>query len=336
MMKRITPYLILIASVASSCTNSTLYQSHAGLTQGTTFNIVYQEKPFLRPERINRAIDLKLKEIDNSLSVYNDSSLISAINRNETTAVDTMFAEVFRLSEKISLLTDGLFDITVGPLVRTWGFGPDALDRFDPDISDSLMAFVGYRKVRLSNGNLVKDDPRIWIDVNAIAQGYSVDVIAKLLDDFGIENYLVEIGGEVRARGVRVDRLWRVGVDMPEDNNNSPGEKLVAVVELDNEALATSGNYRKFHIDEGIKYSHTIDPRLGTPARNRLLSATIIAGDAATADAFATACMVAGPDGAREMIEKYDFLEGYLIYSGDQGEYLTWISEGLKSKVKEE
>jgi len=320
----------------SACNRSALFRNHSGLTQGTTFSITYQEKLFVSYEKINQAIDEKLLEIDRSLSVYNPSSLISSINRNETVNADKLFEEAFIVSEKVSEMTDGLFDITIGPLVKAWGFGPDAMRSFDPSKRDSLISFVGYRRVRLINGMVEKDDLRIWIDMNAVAQGYSVDVISRLLEDFGISNYLVEIGGEIRASGQRGDRLWRVGVDRPVDGNFYPGANLAAVIELSNEALATSGNYRKFHVEDGIRYSHTIDPKSGFPARNRLLSATILAPDAATADAFATACMVAGPDGAKDMILKYEFLEGYLIYSGDSGEYLTWISEGLNRKIREE
>lgn len=328
--------LLAILIVLSGCNRNALFRNHSGFTQGTTFSITYQEKLFVNYEKINKAIDEKLIEVDMSLSLYNTSSLLSAINRNETVIVDKLFEDVFLVSEKVSEMTGGLFDITVGPLVRAWGFGPDALRSFDPSKTDSLMAFVGFRKVRLNNGVLEKDDPRIWIDMNAVAQGYSVDVIARLLEGFGIKNYLVEIGGEIMASGKKGERLWRVGVDRPEDANYQPGENLAAVLELSDEALATSGNYRKFHVDEGVKYSHTIDPKSGAPARNRLLSATIIAPDAATADAFATACMVAGPERSKEMILRYEFLEGYLIYSGDSGEYLTWISEGLKERIREE
>ncbi|MFO7576058.1 MAG: FAD:protein FMN transferase [Bacteroidales bacterium] len=328
--------LLILLVLLSGCNRSALFRNHSGLTQGTTFSITYQEKLFVNYGKINQAIDEKLMEIDRSLSVYNPSSLISSINRNETVNIDKLFEEAFIVSEKVSEMTDGLFDITVGPLVKAWGFGPDALRSFDSSKTDSLMSFVGFRKVRLINSKIEKDDQRIWIDMNAVAQGYSVDVISRLLEDFGISNYLVEIGGEIRACGQRGDRLWRVGVDRPEDGNFYPGATLSAVIELTDEALATSGNYRKFYVEDGVKYSHTIDPKSGAPARNRLLSATIVAPDAATADAFATACMVAGPEGAKDMILQYGFLEGYLIYSGDSGEYLTWISEGLISKLREE
>lgn len=323
--------------ILSSCNRQELYHNMYGLTQGTTYSIVYQSKLSTPTDKIDREIEIMLLEIDSSLSNYNKSSLISAINMNQDVITDDMFREVFQLSGKIYGMTDGLFDITVGPLVKAWGFGPDAVRNFDTTRVDSLLEFVGFDKIRLVNDRVIKDDDRIWIDVNAIAQGYSVDLICRLLDEKNIPTYLVEIGGEVRAKGRRGDRPWRVGLDRPVDNNNSPGEDLFAVVELENLSLATSGNYRKFYIDDaGIKYSHTINPITGAPVRNTLLSATITAPDCATADAFATACMVAGLNGAKEMITRFEFLEGYLIYSDETGEYRFWVSEKMKSLIKEE
>ncbi|MDX9928329.1 MAG: FAD:protein FMN transferase [Bacteroidales bacterium] len=335
-MNRLLLMLHLMIILASSCGREALYQNYFGETQGTTFNILYQEKPFLNINATNKAIDSRLSEIDRTFSLYNSGSLLSAINRNEEISVDSLFTELFTLSMNISELTGGLYDPTVGPLVRAWGFGPDAIRNFDPTLVDSLMNLVGFRKVRIEDGCLMKDNPGICLDMNAIAQGFTVDLICRLLDELGIRSYLVEIGGEVRAKGMRGDRLWRVGVDRPVDGNIYPGRDLAAIIELDNEALATSGNYRRFYVEDGVKYSHTINPLTGMPARNRILSATVISDNAATADAFATACMVAGPAGAMEMINRYDFLEGYLIYSGDAGEFLTWTSAGLTGRLKEE
>lgn len=340
-MKHFSRYAILvmvaILPAVSSCNRNPAFHNTYGITQGTTYSIVYEIRPSTKTDKINQAIELRLLDIDSSLSVYNQASLISSINRGEERIVDSLFADVFRISEKVSQMTGGLFDITVGPLVRAWGFGPDAFTRFDSTKVDSLLSFVGYEKVKLVGGRVLKSDPRIRLDVNAVAQGYSVDVICRLLDSYNIKNYLVEIGGEVRAKGAKGDRLWRVGLDKPFENNNSPGEDLFAVVELENSALATSGNYRKFYVDErGSKFTHTINPKTGSPARHNLLSATIIAPDCATADAFATACMVAGFEAAVELIGRYDQIEGYLIYSGENGEYLTWVSDGIRERIKQE
>jgi thiamine biosynthesis lipoprotein len=223
----------------------------------------------------------------------------------------------------------------VGPLVKAWGFGPDALKRFDETKLDSLLALVGMDKVRLEGDRIVKADPDMFIDVNAIAQGYTVDLITEMLSAEGIKECLVEVGGEVRTSGDKDGKGWHVGIDRPTDGNYVPGADLQAAIRLDNSALATSGNYRKFFIENGVKYSHTIDPRTGYPARHTLLSATVVAPECAVADAWATACMVAGKDTAITFIEKYDFLEGYLIFSDEKGEMKSWISEGLRKRIEE-
>ncbi|HPE23904.1 MAG TPA: FAD:protein FMN transferase, partial [Bacteroidales bacterium] len=272
-------------------------------------------------------------EIDNSLSIYNDSSVISAINANRSNLTDTLFREVFRASLQISSESGGLFDITIGPLVKAWGFGPDAIKRFDESMLDSLLALVGMDKVGLEGDRIVKADPDMFLDVNAIAQGYTVDLVADLIVRSGITQCLVEVGGEVRTVGDKHGMGWKVGIDTPADGNYVPGADIQARIRLDNLALATSGNYRKFFVEDGIKYSHTIDPRTGYPVRHTLLSATIIAPTGAVADAWATACMVGGKDEAIAFIEKYDFLEGYLIYSDENGVMKSWISEGLRELI---
>ena len=190
-------------------------------------------------------------------------------------------------------------------------------------------------KVSLKNGRLIKSDPGINLDFNAIAQGYSVDVICRFFDNLGIRNYLVEIGGEVRAKGSKAGALWRIGIDKPEDNNMSPGQTLQAIIRISNKALATSGNYRKFYIENGIKYSHEIDPKTGYPARNTLLSASIIASDCATADGIATACMVMGKEKTIEFLGIHPEFDGYLVFSDDNGNFKTWISQNLADFISE-
>ena len=270
-----------------------------------------------------------------SLSVYKDSSIISKINRNEDAVPDSFFTEVFRKSVLISEMTDGAFDITVGPLVRAWGFGPDAHKSFTEAKRDSLLKLVGMSKVSLINGRLVKTDPHVCLDVNAIAQGFSVDVICRLFDNLGIKNYLVEIGGEVRAKGKKGGNLWRIGIDKPVDNNMTPGETLQAIIKISDKALATSGNYRKFYIEDGIKYSHEIDPKTGYPAKNTLLSVTIIADECAMADGIATACMVMGKEKTIQFLGIHPEFEAYLVYSDDSGNFKTWTSEKLKKDLSE-
>jgi thiamine biosynthesis lipoprotein len=270
-----------------------------------------------------------------SLSTYQDSSVISKINRNEEVVPDSFFIEVFTKSVLISEMTAGAFDITVGPLVRAWGFGPDAQKSFTEEKCDSLMKHVGMGKVSLINGRLIKSDPGIYLDVNAIAQGYSVDVICRYFDNLGILNYLVEVGGEVRAKGKKAGALWRIGIDKPEDYNMSPGKTLQAIIKISDKAISTSGNYRAFYVEDGIKYSHTIDPRTGYPAKNKLLSATIIADDCTMADGIATACMVMGKDDAIEFINKNPQLGVYLVFSDDNGNFRTWVSKDLADNISE-
>ncbi|MCB9029180.1 MAG: FAD:protein FMN transferase [Bacteroidales bacterium] len=322
-----------IALTLFSCTPQPEYAELNGLTQGTTYHIVVEKVPGLDIMALRQEIELLFTEIDNSLSIYNDSSVISAINENRSNLTDTLFREVFRASLQISSESGGLFDITIGPLVKAWGFGPDAIKRFDESMLDSLLALVGMDKVGLEGDRIVKADPDMFLDVNAIAQGYTVDLVADLIVRSGITQCLVEVGGEVRTVGDKHGMGWKVGIDTPADGNYVPGADIQARIRLDNLALATSGNYRKFFVEDGIKYSHTIDPRTGYPVRHTLLSATIIAPTGAVADAWATACMVGGKDEAIAFIEKYDFLEGYLIYSDENGVMKSWISEGLRELI---
>jgi thiamine biosynthesis lipoprotein len=334
-MKHLFFIYIFIVVLVSSCGPAPEYAEINGFTQGTTYHIVVEKSPGLDLIALRQEIEEAFTAIDNSLSIYNDSSVISFINSNRSDFTDTLFREVFRLSSLVSQQSGGLFDITVGPLVEAWGFGPDAMKRFDESKLDSLLALVGMDKLRLEGERIIKASPGMFIDVNAIAQGYTVDIVAGILEREGIDQCLVEVGGEVRTVGDKNGKGWRVGIDTPADGNYIPGAELQATVRLDKSALATSGNYRKFYIENGIKYSHTIDPRTGYPVRHTLLSATVIARETAVADAWATACMVAGKDGAISFIEGNDFLEGYLIYSDENGEMKSWVSDGLKRLIDE-
>lgn len=328
-------YLTAAALVITlfSCSRQPEYVEINGLTQGTTYHIVVEKTRGLDIMALRQDIEQLLKEIDNSLSIYNESSVITAINSNRSDVTDTLFREVFRSSAIVSELSGGLFDITIGPLVKSWGFGPDAIRRFDASMLDSLLALVGMDKVRLDGDRIIKADPDMFIDVNAIAQGYTVDLVAELLTRKGLKQCLVEVGGEVRTMGDKNGVGWKVGIDTPADGNYIPGADIQAKIRLDNSALATSGNYRKFFVEDGIKYSHTIDPRTGYPVRHTLLSATIIAPTGAVADAWATVCMVAGLGEAIAFIQRYEFLEGYLVYSDDKGEMRSWMSDGVSKLI---
>jgi FAD:protein FMN transferase len=336
MNNRLLFVFALVVLMGTSCRGKKpLIENFSGFAQGTTYSIVYDNNKNIRPEEMKSRVDKLLHDFDLSLSLYNDSSIISRINRNEDVLPDSFFTEVFTKSTLISKMTDGAFDITVGPLVKAWGFGPDAHKNFTESKRDSLLKLVGMDKVSLVNGRIIKEDPRINLDVNAIAQGYSVDVVCNFFDKLGFRNYLIEIGGEVRAKGTKGGAKWRIGIDKPVDDNFSPGANLEAIISISDKALATSGNYRKFYIENGIKYSHTIDPKTGYPAKNRLLSATVLADDCAMADGIATACMVMGKEGAMEFINKHKEFSAYFVFSDDAGNFVTWISPGLEDSVSE-
>ncbi|MBK7626389.1 MAG: FAD:protein FMN transferase [Bacteroidales bacterium] len=336
MINRVLYLFLILLFVLSSCSDKPAsIESFAGFAQGTTYSVVYENIKKISPEVLRTEVEKILADFDMSLSLYKDSSVVSRLNRNEDIVPDEYFKNVFQKSVQISGITDGAFDITVGPLVRAWGFGPDSHKNFSEPKRDSLMKLVGMDKISITNGRLVKKDPDIKLDFNAIAQGYSVDVLCDYFDKRGLKDYLIEIGGEVRAKGTKAGAHWRIGIDKPVDDNNSPGETLQAIIRISDKALATSGNYRKFYVEDGIKYSHTIDPRTGYPAKNRLLSATIIADDCATADGIATACMVMGKEKAIEFIDNHPEFSAYFIYSDDSGNFSTWYSKSLKEFISE-
>jgi FAD:protein FMN transferase len=335
-MRSTLSFLIVVILFSIASCKKAEFSSFNGFAQGTTYNIVYESSNTAGPDSLHKIVDKILLDFDMSLSWYKDSSILSRVNRNEDVRVDTFFAAVFRKSAAISEMTNGAFDITVAPLVKAWGFGPDDHKNFSEQKLDSLMKLIGMEKVSLVNDHVIRSVPGITLDFNAIAQGYSVDVVSRYFDGLGIKNYLIEIGGEVRARGTKNGKLWRIGIDKPEDNNIIPGQTLQAIIRITDKSLATSGNYRKFYVEDGIKYSHTIDPKTGYPARNRLLSATILADECATADGIATACMVMGHEKAIEFIKNNPQYSAYFVISGDDGNYQTWMCDNLKKYLTEE
>lgn len=331
-MKFLFPILVSVLFISCNSNKKSLIKIE-GNAQGTTYHISY-----LSDDAINykKDIDSLLKDIDSSMSSWLPVSLISRINNNEKSViVDQYFIDVFNKSIKVSEKTDGYFDVTVGPLVNSWGFGPTKKSILNTSKIDSLLQFVGYKMLKLEGKKIVKTKPGIKMDFNAIAQGYTVDVLANYLQSKGIDNYLVELGGELRAKGKKGNEDWKVGIDKPEEKATSE-RKLEAVVNLNNKALATSGNYRKFYEENGQKYSHIINPKTGYPAKQNLLSTTVIADDCMTADAYATAFMVMGLNTSQQFLEsnKSLNLEVYFIYD-DNGLLKTYASEGIKKWIKE-
>ena len=330
-------FTAIIGLIIISCNQKpkSNYITFGGFTQGTTYNITYES---LDSIDYQDEIDYLLAEFDTSLSTYNRFSTISKINFNEKNITDFYLRTVFKKSEELYKNTNGAFDITVAPLVNAWGFGFKNKEKITNAVIDSLLGFVGFQNICIKDSVIIKQDSRVMIDVNAIAQGYSVDIVADFLEKQGIINYLVEIGGEIKAKGInKKGKEWKIGIDKPFDNNNIPGENLQAIVKLSNKSLATSGNYRKFYERNGVKFSHTIDPKTGYPVTHSLLSATVIANDCMTADAYATAFMVMGVEEAYELAEKLPFIEAYFIYSNDDGtfqEKATPKMQELISKVE--
>ncbi|MDY6267181.1 MAG: FAD:protein FMN transferase [Prevotella sp.] len=305
------------------------YQHDEGMVFGTVYNITYQYDSDIKQD-----IEAELQKVDNSLSPFNKTSIISKVNRNENPKVDAMFAEVFNLAAKVSSETGGAFDITVAPLVNMWGFGTKQFHRPDKESVDSLMRFVGFHKVSLRDGHVVKSDPRIQLDCSAIAKGYGCDVVARYLRSKGIKNFMIEIGGEVVTSGQNEKQLpWKIGVTKPTDDSLQDNQELQTILNVTDKAMATSGNYRNFYIDGGRKLAHTIDPHTGYPVQHSLLSSTVIASDCATADAYATSFMVLGVEKAKEVLSRHPELMAYFIYSDKNGKMNVWFSPALKDKI---
>ena len=304
------------------------YQKCAGTIFGTTYHITYQYDEDLQPE-----LEARMKEVDNALSMFNKESIISKVNNNQPVELNEMFVEVFQQAQKISEDTNGAFDITVAPLVNAWGFGFKNEQMPDKHAVDSLMAIVGYQKVSYDGKHIIKRDPRITLDCSAIAKGYGVDVVAQLLEEKGIDNYMVEIGGEVVTHGISEKRVpWKIGVTKPTDDPLQEGNELQTVLNLTDKAMATSGNYRNFYYKGKRKYAHTIDPKTGYPVQHSILSATVLTNRCMRADAYATAFMVMGFEGAKKVLERNPDLMAYLIYD-DHGKMAVWYSPSLKDKI---
>nr|WP_302830439.1 FAD:protein FMN transferase [uncultured Bacteroides sp.] len=303
------------------------YQTTSGLIFGTVYNITYQYDGNLKDE-----IEAELKRFDGSLSPFNDTATITRINRNEDIVADTFFTNVFHRSMEISRETNGAFDITVAPLANAWGFGFKKGAFPDSVMIDSLLGITGYAKVALTEeGKVKKQDPRIMLSCSAVAKGYAVDVIAQFLQKKGIHNFMVDIGGEVVVRGENPKKsLWRIGINKPVDDSLAVNQELQTVLEVTNVGIATSGNYRNYYYKDGKKYAHTIDPRTGYPIQHNILSATVIAKDCMSADAYATAFMVMGLKEAERFADAHPDIDACFIYTNDKGEFQTFFTKGME------
>lgn len=335
MMHTRTTYLLLLTILLFSCNGSEnkkayIYHQEQGEIFHTGFHIKYAYSRSLREE-----IMAELERFDQSLNPFREDAIITKVNRNEPVKLDTFFRNVFDRSQEISRKTDGKFDITISPLVNAWGFGFANMDSINPAIIDSLKQFVGYEKITIdTEGNIVKSDPRITLNTSAIAKGYACDVVGDLLERHGIENYMVEIGGEITARGVNdKGECWRIGVEKPIDDNFGMQHELQTILSLCDKALATSGNYRNYYIKDGKKYAHTIDPQSGYPSQTDILGATVIADDCMTADAFATAFMTMGIEKSKAVAATVPGLDYLFIYEMADGSFGTVQSEGFEQFI---
>lgn len=317
--------LLIIASVVIIRQNSAMpYQINQGMVFGTFYKITYQYDKNLQKE-----IEAQLKSVNDALSMFDKKSIITAVNNNEPVKLNDMFVNVFKLAQSISEDTDGAFDITVAPLVNAWGFGYKSGALPSQQDIDSIRAFVGYQKVKLSGMRIQKEDARLTLDCSAIAKGYGTDVVARYFLREGIKNFMVEIGGEIVTHGVNPKRQqWSIGIEKPVEDSLAMKSELQTVLKVDDIAMATSGNYRNFYYKDGKKYAHTIDPKTGFPVQHNILSATVLAKQCAVADAYATAFMVMGLEKSKEVLARHKDLKAYLIYD-DNGKYGIWKSPGL-------
>ena len=331
---KIIVYIFIISIFISTFSNAQDKISLYGLTQGTTYTVGYYD---IKNRYLKSEIDTILFHFNATFSSYNSTSTVSTINNNFDVKTDSLFNICFNKSMQISKETDGAFDITVAPLVNAWGFGKEQKTQVNQNTIDSLLQFVGFRNIFLYNNTIIKKDNRIKLDFNAIAQGYTVDIVSDFFLKMSIDNYVIEIGGEVLAHGSKPNGdKWIVGIEKPIENKTSEVNELKLLLSVKNKAVSTSGNYRKFYIENGVKYSHTINPKTGYPAKNNILSATLVANDCASADAYATACMVMGLEKSIEFLKKHSELEAYLIYSLPNGEISTYSTIGFQKLILEE
>jgi thiamine biosynthesis lipoprotein len=297
-----------------------------GEAQGSYYAVTYYDT---LGRNFQHDIDSIFHAVDVSVNLWVDTSVISRVNRNEDVVLDSIFVDNFRIAQEAAALSGGYFDPTISPIVAAWGFSYKHGDSITPQLIDSLKQLVDYRKVRIENGKVVKDNPAMTLDFNAIAQGYTSDLIASFLDSRGIKNYLVNTGGEIMSRGCKPDgQPWIVGIEKPADNWDS--EQVVQTrVALRDKGLVTSGSTRKYVERNGKRYSHCIDPNTGYPVEHQVLSVTVLAENSVWADALASICMVMGMEKSLPLIEGMDGVEAYYIYVNEKGDLETFATEGF-------
>jgi thiamine biosynthesis lipoprotein len=318
---------LFLAACASQQKDEVLVRN-VGFAQGTTYSLLYMSED---EGDYQEGIDSILLVIDSSLSTYKEYSLISRLNQGDTTQLlDHHFVKVFEAFQRVADSTAGYFDCTVASLANAWGFGFSEREKLDSMRVAELVAKVGYQNVQLKGDSLLSNPTALMLDFNALAQGYTVDVLAAYLDSLGMSHYMVDVGGELKAKGLNADgEYWRIGIDKPQEEIDEE-QRFQTIVSLPNKALATSGNYRKFYVENGQKYAHTIDPFTGYPVRHKLLSATVVAEDCMIADAYATAFMVMGVQKSQQYLAAHPELDAYLIFTNRKGEWESWSTAGFQ------
>ncbi len=328
-MKKILSALFLVALIVGTVfiLSGSKYYTNEGQIFGTTYHITYAGT-----NDLDKEIRAELQRVDDALSMFNKQSVLSKFNRNEKYDVsNARFNDVVRLSLQLSRETDGAFDITVAPLVNEWGFGFKHRERINASKIDSLRAFVGYDKLFYEGDRLNKRDSRVTIDCGAVAKGYGVDCVARLLSSKGCTNYMVEIGGEVVVKGKNAKgKKWTIGINKPVDDSTKTVSEVQSILHVSDCGIATSGNYRNFYYVDGRKVSHTIDPKTGQPVQHSLLSATVLTPSCAKSDALATSFMVMGLDRAKSFLAKHKDVQAYFIFADGQGKYNVWMTEGMQ------
>ena len=326
-------FLVILALLAlASCDNQPKKIILQGLAQGSYYAITYYDE---QGRNFQREVDSIFRAVDRSVNLWVDSSVICKVNRNEEVELDSIFVDNFRIAQEAAALSDGYFDPTISPIVAAWGFSAKTGDSITPQLIDSLKQLVDYRKVRIENGKVVKENPAMQLDFNAIAQGYTSDMIASFLESRGISNYLVDTGGEIMAKGNKPDgKPWIVGIEKPAESWDS--EQVVQTrIALCDKGLVTSGSTRKYVERNGKRYSHCIDPTTGYPVEHQLLSATVLAENSVWADALASICMVMGMERSLETVEAMDGVEAYYIFVNAEGELETFATEGFDALIIE-
>ena len=319
--------MIIGLAVLASCGKQPEKVVLQGLAQGSYYAVTYYDE---QNRNFQREIDSIFHAVDMSVNLWVDSSIISKVNRNEDVALDSIFIDNFNIAQEAARLSDGYFDPTISPIVAAWGFSYKSGDSLTPQLIDSLRQLVDYRNIRIENGKVVKENPAMTLDFNAIAQGYTSDLIARFFESRGVKNFLVDTGGEIMARGEKPDgKPWIVGIEKPAENMDS--ERIVQTrIALRDKGLVTSGSTRKYVERNGKRYSHCINPKTGYPVEHQLLSVTVMAENSVWADALASICMVMGMELSMPLIQGMDGVEAYYIFVNDQNELETFATEGFK------